>query len=154
MLSTKDVLDAGDNRENQVTTYQTRSVGGGGIFTVNLPIKLFSSTFSIRGVLDTPFIARFTYLFSVACWKYLFWVNLSTNRSSFFPALPPLALKKRMMQSVSELHTEQNCLNISNFVRWPLFHISAMVKTTLTCLEQKSKICGHLWNKEPPPPPQ
>ncbi len=84
-----------------VTTHHILSVGGGGMLTVSVPSRWRSSTLSMSGVLDTPFMARFTYLFSVACWKYLLCVNLSTRRSSFLPVLPPDALRVETVQLIN-----------------------------------------------------
>jgi len=47
-------------------TYQSLSDGGGGIFRTSIPARPFTSTVSISLVFDTPSIAFFMYLFSVA----------------------------------------------------------------------------------------
>lgn len=68
-----------------------RSLGGGGIFNTKVPIKPFSSTLRLKSVLETPSIAFFMYLFSVAAWKNLDSAILSTIFINFLLVLllPP-----------------------------------------------------------------
>ena len=59
-----------------VYTDHSLSVGGGGMLMASVPMRFFISTVRMRRVLDTSCMAFFTYLYSVALWKYLDWVSL------------------------------------------------------------------------------
>lgn len=63
--------------------YQTRSVGGGGMFTAKVPASSCTSTVRSRGVLETSSIFFLMNSFSVAFWKYLDLAILSTKRRIF-----------------------------------------------------------------------
>lgn len=70
--------------------YQTRSVGGGGMFTAKVPASSCTSTVSSSGVLETSSIFFLMNSFSVALWKYLDLAILSTKRRIFRLVLLPL----------------------------------------------------------------
>ena len=81
------------------------------MLTANVPDRLCSWTVSCSGVLDTSSMARFMYLYSVACWKYLDWVILSTRRSSLrdvdFPPLEPNQVQRDVMGVEICIHSFQ-----------------------------------------------
>lgn len=79
--------------ENEETQYHILSVGGGGILMARVPESSRTSTLSIRGMLDTSAIFFLMYSFSVAFWKYLDFVILSTNLRIFLLVLPPVCLE-------------------------------------------------------------
>jgi len=61
-----------------------------------VPLSFCNSTVSISLVLDTPVMAFFIYLFSVALWKYLEAVNLLMYLRIFLPVPPDwLVLENR-----------------------------------------------------------
>lgn len=78
---------------NTVSTtdqYHILSVGGGGMLMARVPDSSWTSTLSIKGMLDTSAIFFLMYSFSVAFWKYLDFAILSTNLRIFLPVLFPL----------------------------------------------------------------
>lgn len=81
-------------RRRKESWYQTRSVGGGGMFTAKVPASSCTSTVSSSGVLETSSIFFLMNSFSVAFWKYLDLAILSTKRRIFRLVLLPLTWLK------------------------------------------------------------
>lgn len=88
-------LEGGCARGEKESWYQTRSVGGGGMFTARVPASSCTSTVSSSGVLETSSIFFLMNSFSVAFWKYLDLAILSTKRRIFRLVQLPLTWLKQ-----------------------------------------------------------
>lgn len=79
-------------RNDSSFTYHILSVGGGGMLTASVPWSSCTSTVSRRGVFDTSSIFFLMNSVSVAFWKYLDLVILSTKRMILLGLWPPAQL--------------------------------------------------------------
>ena len=75
-----------------------------------VPLSFCNSTVSISLVLDTPVMAFFIYLFSVALWKYLEAVNLLMYLRIFLPVPPDWLVLENITDRASDIpiHTNRN----------------------------------------------